>query len=100
MSDLEYKQLLARYGEDKQTLKAIHSLDLLSERLSVFHHTDRAGKNAVKTSLIREIANAEIMIKQMKIMLNIDASSDRNGVLGIEKRKIIKDEFKRAGIKK
>lgn len=60
-----YEKIIATYGQDHQILKAIEELTELS--LALQHFVER---NDTQGNVCEEIADVEIMLKQLRILFN------------------------------
>lgn len=72
MKEIEiYKKIIEKYGKGKQIIKAVEELSELQKELCKLLLTVN-NKSKVVTNVAEEIADCEIMIKQLKLILNCD----------------------------
>lgn len=72
MKEIEiYKKTIDKYGKSKQVVKAVEELSELQKELCKLLLTV-TNKRKVVTNVAEEIADCEIMIKQLKLILNCD----------------------------
>lgn len=73
MKEIEiYKKTIDKYGKSKQVVKAVEELSELQKELCKLLLTVN-NKRKVVTNVAEEIADCEIMIKQLKLILNCDS---------------------------
>ena len=71
MSDF-YNEIINKFGKDNQILKCVEELNELSQALCKFNSADSGEVTFEK--VVEEIADVEIMLNQIKIILNISES--------------------------
>ena len=72
MSDF-YNEIINKFGKDNQILKCVEELTELSQVLCKIMSADGGG--ITKDKAIEEIADVEIMLNQIKIILDISESN-------------------------
>ena len=64
-----YNKIIEKFGENNQVLKCVEELNELAQVLCKLNSADTGGVTLDK--VIEEIADVEIMLNQVKIILNI-----------------------------
>lgn len=68
-----YEQLIEKFGAENQILKCVEELNELGQALCKLSGND-TNKALVIKNIIEEIADVEIMLEQIKLILNIEES--------------------------
>lgn len=68
-----YEQLIEKFGVENQILKCVEELNELGQALCKVNSRDTNKALATK-SVIEEIADVEIMLEQIKLILGIEES--------------------------
>ena len=71
MSDF-YNKIINKFGKDNQILKCVEELNELSQALCKISSADTGG--VTFENVVEEIADVEIMLNQIKIILDISES--------------------------
>lgn len=71
MSDF-YNKIIAKFGKDNQILKCVEELNELSQALCKISSADTG--DITFENVVEEIADVEIMLNQIKIILDIPES--------------------------
>ena len=64
-----YDKIIGKFGENNQVLKCVEELNELAQVLCKLNSADTGGVTYKK--IVEEIADVEIMIQQVKIILDI-----------------------------
>lgn len=89
-----YNEIIDKLGEHNQMIKCVEELTELSQVLCKVLSSDDSG--ATKDKAIEEIADVEIMLNQIKIILDI---SDEE-IANMKNYKIIRTAKRYLGVKK
>ena len=68
-----YEQLIEKFGAENQILKCVEELNELGQALCKVQSKDENKAVAIK-GVIEEIADVEIMLEQIKLILGIEES--------------------------
>ena len=69
-----YSKLIEKFGAEKQMLKCVEELNELGQAICKFEETNKV--EAIK-NIIEEIADVEVMLEQLKLILEIDEKEVR-----------------------
>lgn len=72
MIDDFYNEIINKFGKDNQILKCVEELNELSQVLCKINSADTGG--VTFENVVEEIADVEIMLNQIKIILDISES--------------------------
>jgi hypothetical protein len=92
MSEQKYKKILEKNGNDKTVKFTIESLKNLIDTLNQYAVSDKLSCFGLKSKIIKEMAELEINLRQIKIILGLTDSLG-SGIVKSEIRKKLEAKY-------